>query len=60
MEEAVCVFKAQMSLAGPDMKPILEMYQRMYDDKLQALKKPEIPFEEDFEVIKKQDWQGLI
>ena len=51
MEEAVSVFNAQITLAGPDMKPILEMYQRMYAEKLETLKKPEVRLEDDFEVI---------
>lgn len=32
----------------------------MYSEKLEALKKPEIPLEDDFEVINRQEWQGLI
>ena len=42
------------------MKPLLQMYQRLYTDKLEVLKKPEVRLEDDFEVINQQEWQGLI
>ena len=60
MEEAVNIFQTQIKLADESMKPILEMYLNMYSEKLEALKKPEIPLEDDFEVINRQEWQGLI